>query len=196
MTRKTETPLRVAFWLFLVWVTPKVLEAQSGSDRRLEVFVSVGKSGTSRYDDKGFGRHADVGVGATVLLGSGFAVQLEAARVYGLHPTPCRQNEPCGATTSSATVLLEPSASRVRPYLMFGILALRSETAASDYSAGSGATRRVRETGVGPLIGAGMMVLITRRYYVQPSWWIATAPFGSHINLNASRASLAAGYRW
>ena len=162
----------------------------------VEVFVSAGSHGLSRFDDNGFGRHPDAGAGATILIHPNFAVQVEADRVYGLNPSPCRANEPCRATAVSASGLVILSRSRVQPYLMGGLLMLRSEGAGFQDPASEIVPNRTRDTGFGPLVGAGVKVYVTSRFFVQPSFWAATTVLMSRMNLSTSRASMTAGYRW
>lgn len=195
--RGADTRRVLGFWVVLVAGSPGLVEAQSPQPvRHVEVFVSVGAHGFSRFDDMGFGRHSDVGAGATLLVHPNFAVQVEADWVYGLDPAPCRENEPCGATAVSASGLVMLSTSRVQPYLMGGLLMLRSESAGFQDSASPVVANRTRDTGFGPLVGVGVKVHITSRLFVQTSYWAGTAVLMSRTNLSTSRASLAAGYRW
>lgn len=148
----------------------------------------------SRFDDRGFGRHSDVGAGAAFLIIHGLALQIEAQHVYGLKPGPsgCELNAPCTATAVSASGRLQGGTSRVQGYLMGGIVMLRTKTRAFSV----GAEGRTHDTGVGPLIGGGVKVGIVRGLFVQPSFWAGTTVWMSRVNLSTSRASLAAGYRW
>lgn len=74
---------------------------------------------------------------------------------------------------------------RIQPYLMGGMVLLRSDTA-----------HQRGDTGVGPLVGIGVKVGITRNFCVQPSVWAGTTVWLSYSNFSTSRASIAAGYRW
>ncbi len=104
-------------------------------------------------------------------------------------------NEPCAATAASVAGLFLFSTSRVQPYVMGGMVFLRTETA--DYLvAPSTAASRTSETGVGPLVGAGVKIFIARGWYLQPSVYAGTTVWLSRINLSTSRACTAAGYRW
>jgi hypothetical protein len=195
--RGTDTRTVLAFSVMLVAMSQGMVGAQSPRrERHIEVFISAGAHGFSRFDDKGFGRHSDVGAGAALLVHPNFAVQVEADHVFGLDPAPCTENELCGATAVTASGLAILSTSRVQPYLMGGLLMLRSEGAGFQDPASATVARRTSDTGFGPQVGAGEKVNITRRFYVQPSFWAGTAVLMSRMNLSTSRASLAAGYRW
>lgn len=193
---KTHGPFTaIALCAGLVAVNPNAVDAQPrGAEPRAEVFVSVGSTGLSRFEDRGFGRHSDVGAGAALLITHGLALQIEAQHVYGLKPGPsgCEVNAPCGATAASASGRLQFGTSRVQGYVLGGIVILRTETRAFS----TGVEARTIDTGVGPLIGGGVKVGIVRGLFVQPSVWAGTTVWMSHVNLSTSRASLAAGYRW
>jgi hypothetical protein len=195
--RGADTRSVLAFSVLLVAMSQGMVGAQSPQrERHVEVFVSAGAHGFSRFDDRGFGRHSDVGAGAALLVHPHFALQVEADHVYGLDSAPCTGNELCGATAVTASGLVILSTSRVQPYLMGGLLMLRSERDEFQDPASATVARRTSDTGFGPLVGAGVKVFITRGFYVQPSVWAATAVLMSRMNLSTSRASLAAGYRW
>jgi hypothetical protein len=164
------------------------LEAQTaGPLPRLEVFAGVGSTGFSRYEDQGFGRHGDVSVGAAIRLHRAFAIQVERAWVSGLKsdsPGCTREGGPCRATSESISGLLIGTG-RIQPYLMGGMVLLRSDTA-----------YKRDDRGAGPLVGIGVKVAITRNVYVQSSLWAGMAVWLSYSNFSTSRASIAAGYRW
>ena len=172
----------------IVAVSAQRLQAQTAEPLpRLEVFASLGSTGFSRFEDQGYGRSADVSAGAAIRVRRAFALQFEAGRVYGLEsesPGCTRQGGPCRATVASFSGLLIRTG-HVQPYVMGGMVLLRSDTA---YERG--------DTGVGPLVGIGVKVGITRNFYVQPSFWAGTTVWLSSANFGTSRASIAAGYRW
>ena len=77
------------------------------------------------------GRHSDFGVGAAFRVFTRFAVQVEVDHVFGLPagPSGCVANDPCAAAAASVAGLFLLSTSRVQPYVMGGMVFLRTETA-------------------------------------------------------------------
>ena len=195
--RNPATRIVIAFALVFAAAGPTFVAAQPRQDWRAEVFASAGATGLSRYEDQGFGRHSDFGVGAAFRVFPRFAVQVEVDHVFGLPagPSGCVANDPCAAAAASVAGLFLLSTSRVQPYVMGGMVFLRTETA--DYVvAPATAASRTSDTGVGPLVGGGARIFITRAWYLQPSFYAGTAVWLSRSNLSTSRASIAVGYRW
>ena len=62
--RTPATRIVIAFALVFAAAGPTFVAAQPRQDWRAEVFASAGATGLSRYEDEGFGRHSDFGVGA------------------------------------------------------------------------------------------------------------------------------------
>jgi hypothetical protein len=123
----------------------------------------------------------------------GFAVQVEAERVYGLRPGPagCEVNAPCGATAVSASGRLMAGNPRAHFYFNAGLITLRTETPGFDI-----ANARTHDTGVGPFVGVGVKVAITGGFFVQPAFRAGTTLWMSRANLSTSRGSIAAGSQW
>jgi hypothetical protein len=195
--RNPRTRIVLMSWVMFAATSSAVVTAQPQPEWRGEVFVSAGGSGFSRFEDRGFGRHSDFGVGAALRVSPRFAVQAEVDRVYGLPAgsSGCVVGDPCAATVASVAALWLFSTARVQPYVMGGMLILRSQT---DEIGPLSVTERSRvsDTGFGPLVGGGAKIFITDRLYVQPSIFAGSTVRLSRMNLSMSRASIAVGYRW
>jgi hypothetical protein len=170
--------------------------AAQGQAPRGEIFVSAGSSGFSRFDDQGFGRHADFGGGAAFRLSRRVALQADVHHVYGLDLADgeCADGAPCSATSMTGSALFMMGTGRVQPYLQAGVVLLRSESATVQQP-GTPAVRE-SDTGFGPLVGGGVKIMLTRTVYVQPAFWMGTTVLMSRSNLSTSRASVGVGYVW
>jgi hypothetical protein len=98
------------------------------------------------------------------------------------------------------TVQYQFGGSRVRPYVLGGIGIMRASAVSSITTVRDDLvtqTERERsDTGVGPDIGAGLLVRLSRHASISPEVRWLEASWLSRLNLAVTRASVRAAYSW
>ena len=181
-----------------------------------ELSAAVGVGHVFRFEDESFGTEPNISVATAIRHSSGWAFEAEANHTFGLTPTPA----PCGvyidgvpvACTGSARsgVLQASSVSfnvryliarrRVQPYLMAGLGVLHTRSLSSVTTVRGGEAFQhdfeKSDTGLGPDLGAGLRVPLTRHASINPEVrWLEGAILGRE-NLAVTRLSVRAAYSW
>jgi hypothetical protein len=180
-----------------------------------EVSAGVGLGHVFRYEDQTFGDRPNISGAVAIVHRAGLGVELEINGTLGLSPSPA----PCGtaidavpacvgrthngvrsATIGSVLARYQFSRRGVRPYVTAGLGVLRSR---SVWSSGvvEGNQIILTETeltdiGVGPDLGAGIRVDVTRRASIRPEVRWLEASFRSRLNLAVTRLSIRTVYSW
>lgn len=186
----------------------------SGQDRRWapEASASVGLGHVFRFDDETFGDRLNVGAAITVAHQSGLALEFGTERVLGLTPKPA----PCGlvnntcigdgrygprqALVASLVVGYRFGHRRVQPFVVGGIgmlwtASLQTTTYASTKPAVM-VERESRDRGVGPDLGAGVRMMVSRRIAISPEIRWLDASWLSRENLAITRLGVRSTYSW
>ena len=177
-----------------------------------EVSIAAGTGYVFRYNDEGYGHHWNAGGGAALVHRSGFAIEFEADRTFGVEPKPAAcgivgvtcvgagRDGPSSATVTSVGIQYRLKGERVRPYFtaalgvlwttslssitrVTGSVATISEFASSDY-------------GFGPDLGAGVRIALTKDLAVSPEIRWLEAPWMSRHNLAVTRLTVRTSYGW
>jgi hypothetical protein len=183
-----------------------------GQDRRWtpEVSASVGLGHVFRFDDETFGDRLNAGVAVAIAHRAGLAIELDAERVFGLDPKPA----PCGlvnntctgngrygprrAAVASLAVHYRFKGTRVQPFLFAGIGMLRT---ASFHTTTYASTRPAvmiesesRDRGLGPDLGAGLRLILSRHVVISPEIRWLDASLLSRENLAITRLGIRMTY--
>jgi opacity protein-like surface antigen len=177
-----------------------------------EVSFGAGTGYVFRYNDEGYGNHWNLGGGAALVHRSGFAIEFEADRTFGLEPkpVPCAiagvtcvgegRDGPLSATVTSVGIQYRLKGERVRPYFTAALGVLWTTSVSSiTRVAGSVATISEFESsdhGFGPDLGAGVRIALTKRLAISPEVRWLDAPWMSGQNLAVTRFTIRSSYAW
>lgn len=189
--------------------TPQPIQSRSPA---IEVAIALGATRVFRANDVSFG--TTVSPGASVRVWVNRSVRAEAAVNWlpGLSPRPA----PCGlvgvvcsgsgrdgltdATTASASVAYVFGRRVVRPYALLGLGMIHSRAVSSTTIVrGSSATiseTAGRDTGWGPVGGAGLEIDMGPRVVLRPELRLGSGSWRGRENVSVLSSSIAVGYRW
>lgn len=177
-----------------------------------EVSIAAGLGHVFRWEDQTFGDRPAAGGGLAVAHRSGWVVQLDAHNTFGLRPKPQRcglvgitclgqaREGPDALAALSLTVHHRFGRRRLQPYVLAGLGMMWSRSVHS-LTQVRGATATVtewtsRDSGVGPEIGGGFTVRVSRRLTLSPEIRWLEAVWRSRENLSVARPQLRASYSW
>lgn len=195
----------------LVLATPGMaFSQQRGSSWTPELSISGGVGHVFRLQDQSFGGRGNIGGSMAIAHRSGFVIELEADRIFGLEPqlTPCGIagvtcigtgfDGPRTTTVTALNVQCRFTSRRLQPYLTAGIGALWSRSFHSlTHVRGVIAeitTMQSSDRGFGPDVGGGLRIALGRRVAISPEIRWLNAPWLSRENLAATRVMLRATY--
>ena len=185
---------------------------------RLEVVASVAMGYVFRFEDEGFGKHPNFGVGVEVPVWRKLRVGAEINRTFGFTPTPLKpgailfdsgrpmpyvgtaRNGVNSATAGSITASYFLGDGRVQPYLLGGMSVL----SATEYRTISNVRQdhvdvsdyKVSSTGIGPTLGAGLRASVNRHISIRPEIRFSDGTARSVLNLSQWRLSLGVAFGW
>lgn len=181
-----------------------------------EVAVGAALGHVYRFEDQTFGNRPNVMVAAGAHHRSGFGVEFEFDRTFGLTPRPA----PCGilidglpaacvgdardgiesVTIAAFDARYEFRGRKLRPYLFGGLGILRSRsvwsTARVDGKQVVLTEDRMVDTGFGPDLGAGFRLDLSPRVSFRPEVRWLDASVKSRLNLGVARVGAFLAYRW
>lgn len=177
-----------------------------------EVSIAAGTGYVFRYNDEGYGNHWNAGGGAALVHRSGFAIEFEADRTFGVDakPVPCAtvgvtcvgdgRDGPTSATVTSVGIQYRPKGERVRPYFTAALGVLWT-TSLSSITRVTGSVATISESessdhGFGPDLGAGVRIALTKNLAVSPEVRWLDAPWMSRQNLAVTRLTVRTSYGW
>ncbi len=185
---------------------------------RLEVTTSIAMGYVFRYDDEGFGKHPNLGIGIEMPVWRKLRIGGEINRTFGFSLTPLKPDailfapgQPMpyvgtarsgvsSATAGSITASYFFGDGRVQPYLLggIGILSATEHRTISkiqkDYVAVS--EFEVSSTGIGPAMGVGLRASVNRHFSIRPEIRFCDGTARSGLNLSQWRLSLGVAYGW
>jgi len=177
-----------------------------------EVSFGAGTGYVFRYSDEGFGNHWNAGGGAALVHRSGFAIEFEADRTFGVEPKPA----PCGivgvtcvgdarygptsAAVTSVGIQYRLKGERVRPYFTaaLGVLWTTSLSTITRVAGSVATTTEFASSdhGFGPDLGAGVRIALTKGLAISPEVRWLDAPWLSRQNLAVTRLTVRTSYGW
>jgi opacity protein-like surface antigen len=211
-----------------MFLFPPAAAAQSSHDMnhreamylhtKIEITGGISAAHVFRFEDRGFGTRANLGIGMEVPVWKKLRLGAEVNRTFGLMPNPVQcgavaavpgEPLPCtgfaregvsAATAASFTAAYYFGNGRVQPYLLGGmsILWTRSVTATTIvYPDRAELTESaLRDIGAGPTIGAGVRIAIARHLSIRPEFRLSDGTALSSANLSQARLGLSLGYAW
>jgi opacity protein-like surface antigen len=177
-----------------------------------EVSIAAGTGYVFRYNDEGYGNHWNAGGGAALVHRSGFAIEFEADRTWGLdpRPTPCGvvgvtcigagRDGPTSATVTSIGMQYRLKGERIQPYFTAALGVLWT-TSLSSITRVTGSVATITESessdhGFGPDLGAGVRIAVTKNLAISPEIRWLDAPWLSRQNLAVTRLTIRSSYGW
>jgi len=177
-----------------------------------EVSIAAGMGYVFRFDDEGYGNHWNAGGGAALVHRSGFAIEFEADRTFGVDPKPVAcgivgvtcvgqgRDGPSSATVTSVGIQYRLKGERVRPYFTAALGVLWT-TSLSSITRVSGSVATISEFessdhGFGPDLGAGVRIALTKNLAISPEVRWLDAPALSRQNLAVTRLTVRTSYGW
>lgn len=213
--RRRRLPMVCAALTLLV-PTPATAQVNSTDTWRRGVGGGLAVGHVYRFEDTTFGNSPTVALSAGIRHRSGFGMNIEWSRTFGLTPAPA----PCGividgvpaqcvgqgrdgveaATVTSVGVRYEFTGLRFRPYLTAGLGILRSASVWSSATVDGKrvilSEQRLRDTGFGPDLGVGMRVAVSPHVAILPEISWLDASVRSRVNLGVTRVGARAAYEW
>jgi hypothetical protein len=199
----------------LAAVMPPPAAAQSPAWTR-ELSVGYGLGHVFRFDDATYGNVPNISGGVALVHRSGWGLEVEANRSMGLTP----KSSPCGiviegrpascigdahdgvesALVASAGVRYQFGSGRIQPYLTAALGILHSRSVWSTASVVGPRVilteEHVRDTGIGPDLGAGLRFRMGRRLSLSPEVRWLDASVRSRLNLAVTRLALRTAVTW
>lgn len=180
-----------------------------------EVSVGIGVGHVFRFEDRTFGNEPNI-TAAAAIRHRHLGLEVEANGTLGLTPARAAcgiivNGEPAACQGSaregvldaaivSFTIQYQFAEGRVRPYLLGGLGIMRASVVSSTTTVRDGValqTERVTsDTGVGPDLGAGLSVRVSRHVSISPEVRWLEASWLSRPNLAVTRSSVRAAYSW
>lgn len=177
-----------------------------------EVSIAAGTGYVFRYSDEGFGNHWNAGGGAALVHRSGFAIEFEADRTFGLEgkPAPCGivgvtcvgdvRYGPTSAAVTSVGIQYRLKGERVRPYFTaaLGVLWTTSLSTITRVAGSVATTTEIASSdrGFGPDLGAGLRIALAKGLAISPEIRWLDAPWLSRQNLAVTRLTVRTSYGW
>jgi opacity protein-like surface antigen len=197
-------------------VLPRLAAAQSPPTWTREASLGYGLGHVFRFEDRTYGNQPNISGGFALVHRSGWGVEVEANRTLGLTPTsaPCAividgrpascignaHNGVSAATITSANVRYQFGSGVMQPYLMAGLGILHTR---SVWSTATVAGPRVvlteeemRDTGLGPDLGAGIRFRVGRHLSLGPEIRWLDASVRSRLNMAVTRLALRTALTW
>jgi opacity protein-like surface antigen len=186
--------------------------------RPLEIIASAAAAHVFRFDDQGFRNHLNFGVGVEAPVWRKLRLGAEINRTFGFSPGTVKcgaigsapnQPLPCAgsaregvaaATAGSITATYLVGEERVQPYVLGGIGIVNAKM----YTSSAIVRQNVVEfreieatsTGIGPALGGGVRVSISRHIAIRPEIRFLNGIALSSLNLSQWRISIGAAYGW
>lgn len=203
------TPHQILAAGLIALAAPAAARAQTWTP---EVSIAAGTGYVFRYDDEGYGHHWNAGGGAALVHRSGFAIEFEGDRTFGVEPkpVPCGiagvtcvgsgRDGPTSATITSVGIQYRLKGERVRPYFTAALGVLWT-TSVSSITRVTGSVATISETessdrGFGPDLGAGVRIALTKGLAISPEIRWLDAPWLSRSNLAVTRLTVRTSYGW
>jgi hypothetical protein len=177
-----------------------------------EVSAGVGLGHVFRFSDETFGDPLNVGAAVALAHRSGWVVEFEVDRVFGLEPKPA----PCGlvnqtcigdghygpreAAVASLGVHYRFGGDRIQPFLFAGVGVLWTSSLHTTTYANMNPAVMVqgesRDRGFGPDLGAGLRIRLSRHVAISPEARWLEAGLLSRENLSVTRLGVWTTYFW
>jgi opacity protein-like surface antigen len=209
----------IAFAFGLVaTAAPRSSAAQAPPDAgwSTEIHAGFGLGHVFRFEDQTYGDRSNVAAGIALRYRTGLGVSIELNRTLGLPaaPAPCgilidgvpancvgsARNGALSATVASISAEYQFAFGRVRPYVTAGLGVLRTRSVWSTAVVRGNevffSEEEMRDTGIGPDLGAGVRFELTPRFSLGPEVRWLDASLQSRANLAVTRVSVRAAYSW